>query len=118
MNLLEPYVTLLVGSKCSESLLKFELSNIPCLKLFISKVLGFGIVFGSGILKVPQILKIVSHQSVNGISLLSYVLETIAFMIVTSYNFRQGNPYSCFFKVYTVILNIIDSQRMEKELSF
>ncbi|KAJ3396911.1 hypothetical protein HDU92_001484 [Lobulomyces angularis] len=74
-NLLSP----LIGEKCSDSLLNFKLSDTPCVKLVISKGLGIGIVLGSSILKVPQILKIVSKKNAKGISFTSYFLETALF---------------------------------------
>eukprot|EP00662_Eupelagonemidae_sp_cell21_P057327 gene57327-biopygen103832 len=40
------------------SITKGEFTDAPCLKQTISKLLGYAIVFGSGILKVPQIMKI------------------------------------------------------------
>ena len=37
------------------------LLDVPCAKLVISKVLGYGIVAGSALVKLPQILKIAKH---------------------------------------------------------
>lgn len=88
-------LTGLVGAKCTNSLLSLEIINDPeCLKLFISKGLGIGIVAGGAILKVPQILKIVSRKSGKGISFLGYLLETISFVITVAYNWRTGKVRS------------------------
>ncbi|TPX55512.1 hypothetical protein PhCBS80983_g05257 [Powellomyces hirtus] len=54
--------------------LEFDTAN-ECIKLFISKLLDFGIVLDGITLKVPQILKI--H-------------------ILLAYNFRSGNPFSTY----------------------
>ena len=52
-----------------------DFTDQECLKVTISKAIGFAIVAGSGILKVPQILKIVSNGSVVGLSAVSYYIE-------------------------------------------
>jgi mannose-P-dolichol utilization defect protein 1 len=86
-----------------------------CNKLFLSKLLGMGIVAGSGLVKVPQVFKLMSagnakgwlmnagraHVRVNhclciGISLSSYVLETLAYSLTLSYNLRNNNPFSTY----------------------
>uniref|UniRef100_A0A8C3QKS6 Uncharacterized protein n=1 Tax=Cyanoderma ruficeps TaxID=181631 RepID=A0A8C3QKS6_9PASS len=38
--------------------LRFQLLDVPCLKILLSKVLGYGIVAGSVLVKVPQLLKV------------------------------------------------------------
>lgn len=86
----------LVGPTCTQALISLDLENLPCLKLFVSKALGLGIIGGSSILKVPQIVKIVQRASAQGISLASYLLETLAFLIVLAYNYRQENPFSTY----------------------
>ncbi|TPX60592.1 hypothetical protein PhCBS80983_g01759 [Powellomyces hirtus] len=96
MSAITNFLRPLVGPQCAHRLLKFDLTATECIKLFISKVLGFGIVLGGMILKVPQILKIVSAGSTAGISFASYFLETAAYTISLAYNFRSGNPFSTY----------------------
>ena len=48
---------------------------MECIKFTISKGIGFAIVAGSSILKVPQIIKIVSNKSVAGIASIGYYVE-------------------------------------------
>ncbi|KAJ3159979.1 hypothetical protein HDU86_001244 [Geranomyces michiganensis] len=91
-NVLRP----LVGAKCSTRLLALDTSAIDCFKLLVSKCLGLGIVLGGTILKVPQILKIVSAGRTDGVSFLSYLLETAAYTISLAYNYRSGNPFSTY----------------------
>ncbi|KAI8588169.1 hypothetical protein BDZ88DRAFT_397678 [Geranomyces variabilis] len=86
----------LVGEKCSARLLEIDTSAIDCFKLLVSKCLGLGIVLGGTILKVPQILKIVGAGRTDGISFLSYLLETAAYTISLAYNYRSGNPFSTY----------------------
>ena len=62
----------------------------------MSKVLGLGIVVGGGIVKVPQILKIVKHKSARGLSLSSYLLDTASLLLVDVYNVRLQFPFSTY----------------------
>ncbi|CAM9023841.1 unnamed protein product [Wickerhamomyces anomalus] len=74
----------------------FSPESAPLLKEFISKSLGYGIVGSSGIVKLPQILSILSKGSVQGLSFFSILLETISNLITLSYNFRQNNDFITF----------------------
>jgi mannose-P-dolichol utilization defect protein 1 len=60
---------------CFEKFLKYDISDMDCLKFTISKGLGLGIVAGSSILKLPQIIKIVSSGSVEGLAAISQYIE-------------------------------------------
>ena len=77
-------------------LLDVDIENTECVKLAISKGLGIGIVGASAIVKVPQILKLLNSKSADGVSFLSYLLETSAYLISLAYNVRNGFPFSTF----------------------
>ncbi|ORY20840.1 hypothetical protein BCR39DRAFT_591757 [Naematelia encephala] len=69
----EPAVAL-IGEQCYTILVyDFEILHTECLKLALSKGLGLGIVVGGGIVKIPQILKIIGTRSARGLSLAAYV---------------------------------------------
>jgi len=87
----------LLGEKCYEELvLNVDLSNVDCVKLAISKALGVAIVGVSAIVKVPQLINLLSSKSAAGVSFLSYALETVAYLITLSYNVRMNNPFSTY----------------------
>jgi len=87
----------LIGPVCYKTLLlDVDLSDESCLKLAVSKGLGVGIIAASSIVKVPQILKLVRSKSADGVSFLSYLLETSAYLITLAYNFRNGFPFSTY----------------------
>ncbi|KAF4618420.1 hypothetical protein G7Y89_g14883 [Cudoniella acicularis] len=87
----------IVGETCYNTLLlDVDLTSTECIKLAISKGLGIGIIAASSIVKVPQILKLISSRSASGISFLSYLLETSAYLISLAYNVRQGFPFSTY----------------------
>jgi mannose-P-dolichol utilization defect protein 1 len=87
----------LLGKTCYKTLLlDIDPSQTECLKLAISKGLGVGIIATSSIVKVPQILKLISSKSASGISFLSYLLETSAYLISLAYNYRSQFPFSTY----------------------
>lgn len=87
----------IVGEACYKSiLLDVNLEDVDCLKLGISKGLGIAIIAVSSIVKVPQILKLLKSRSAEGVSFLSYVLETSAYLISLAYNVRNGFPFSTY----------------------
>nr|KAF6305365.1 mannose-P-dolichol utilization defect 1 [Pipistrellus kuhlii] len=92
-------VPLLLPEKCYDQFfVQWDLLHIPCLKILISKGLGLGIVAGSLLVKLPQVLKILGAQSAEGLSLQSVMLEllaltgTMVYSIVNNFPFRCGFP--------------------------
>ncbi|KAF1995776.1 polyketide synthase [Amniculicola lignicola CBS 123094] len=67
-----------------------------CVKLAVSKALGIGIIGASSIVKVPQLIKLINSQSADGVSFLSYLLESSAYLISLAYNIRHGFPFSTY----------------------
>ena len=88
----------LLGSPChSALLLDLDITSHPeCLSLAISKVLGIAIITTASIVKVPQILKLITSGSAQGVSLTSYLLESTSFLITLAYNIRNGFPFSTY----------------------
>ncbi|KAI8883394.1 mannose-P-dolichol utilization defect 1 protein [Backusella circina FSU 941] len=108
-GLLRDPAVALIGEKCYVSLIEnLNLGDMDCIKYSISKGLGFGIVLGGSIVKIPQILTIVRNQSAQGLSLTSYLLETLSYAITLSYNLRQNNPFSTYGEIMFIsIQNVI-----------
>lgn len=65
-----------------------------CLKLLISKMLGYLIILGSLTVKLPQILSIIKDKSAQGVSFSMFYLELIAYSITLSYNVVKKNAFS------------------------
>jgi mannose-P-dolichol utilization defect protein 1 len=101
----------LLGDKCySALLLDVDLTDVDCVKLAISKALGVAIVGVSAIVKLPQLVNLLSSQSAAGVSFLSYALETVAYVITLSYNVRMANPFSTYGEnAFIAIQNVIIS---------
>lgn len=75
---------------------KQDFSDKECLKFTISKAVGLAIVAGSGILKLPQIIKILANGSVEGISSVGYYIETDTFMQTAGMSMARGIPFSVY----------------------
>ncbi|KAJ2819675.1 hypothetical protein IWW50_005375 [Coemansia erecta] len=87
----------LIGEPCTQTLIdELNLFDPQCLRHAVSKGLGLGIVLGGCIVKLPQLAKILSSRSVAGISLASYILESLANAITLAYNFRQGYSFTTY----------------------
>lgn len=68
--------------------------SVDCFKGLLSKSLGYGIIAGSVLVKVPQILKILSNRSAAGINILAVLLDIFAITLNLSYSFVRGFPFS------------------------
>lgn len=98
----------IIGDACYRSLVhNVTISDVDCLKLAISKALGIGIVAASSIVKIPQLLKLVNSQSAEGISFLSYLLETASFLITLVYNVRNAFPFSTYGEIALIAIQNI-----------
>lgn len=70
--------------------------DATCLKLLLAKVLGIAIIAGAFGVKFPQILKIVRARSVEGLAVMSTVLELVGYLFTLSYNYRNGFPFTSY----------------------
>ncbi|KAL8172037.1 hypothetical protein V2J09_023841 [Rumex salicifolius] len=79
-----------------DSLRNGEFPAKTCLLPLISKLLGYTLVAASTSVKLPQIMKILKHRSVRGLSAVSFELEVIGYTIGLSYCLHKGLPFSAF----------------------
>ena len=97
--------TQLLGESCYRSLVhNVNIRDTDCLKLALSKTLGVGIIGTSAVVKVPQLLKLLNSQSAEGISFLSYLLETTSYLISLAYNVRNQFPFSTYGEVALIAI--------------
>ncbi|XP_065056769.1 mannose-P-dolichol utilization defect 1 protein homolog [Rhopilema esculentum] len=90
-----PYALMLIPRKChDEFFVKFNFLDVPCLKIALAKALGYGIVIGSAMVKIPQIVKVLQAKSVVGLSLLSILMEIISLLFSAAYSIDKGFPFS------------------------
>lgn len=85
----------LLTESCYDTLVtQRHIFDAACLKMLVSKVLGLGIVVGSSIVKVPQILNMHRSGSAEGVSGGMYLLELIGYTISFAYCFGHAFPFS------------------------
>ena len=61
--------------------------------------MGYGILAGSTLVKVPQLLNVVRARSAEGLNPFSFGLETLGLLIATTYGFLMQLPFSAFGEV-------------------
>jgi len=85
----------LIKEECfNKFFVDFDFFDGDCLKYSLSKGLGLGIIAGSILVKVPQIVKILGSKSAAGITLISVVMELFAISSNMAYSYSSGFPFS------------------------
>jgi len=103
----------LMSEKCYDNyFLDFNFFDVACFKALLSKGLGLGIIAGSLLVKVPQIVKIWNSKSAEGINLFSVLLDLAAITCHMSYSFVSGFPFSAwgdssFLAIQTTLIAIL-----------
>eukprot|EP00347_Sterkiella_histriomuscorum_P022985 403336391 len=75
---------------------KHDFLNQECLKFSISKLIGYLIIAGAFIIKVPQILKIMKNKSVAGISKYMFYIEMMMYINSSGYSIHNKIPFSVY----------------------
>lgn len=112
-------MTLLMSPKCYHEIFEeYNLTNIDCLTMIASKGLGYAILAGSLLLRVPQILNILTAQSVEGLSVTSEVLMLVSIFSAMSYGYFKefpisayGDSYALFAQTAIVLLLVLMYQK-------
>ncbi|XP_052189570.1 mannose-P-dolichol utilization defect 1 protein homolog 2-like [Diospyros lotus] len=84
--------------------------NFPekdCILPLISKLLGYSIVAASTTVKLPQILKILKHQSVRGLSVVAFELEVVGYTIALAYCLHKELPFSAYGELAFLLIQAI-----------
>lgn len=90
-----PLVLMFMSEECHDTFfLEFNFLDVPCLKATISKLLGYSIIVGSAMVKLPQIIKLLQAKSAVGLSLNALLAEMVAYMFTMSYAVHKEFPFS------------------------
>ncbi|XP_003742114.1 mannose-P-dolichol utilization defect 1 protein [Galendromus occidentalis] len=97
MEVLRPLASLVLPGKCFDSiLLDWNFGDAACLKLALSKCLGYGMILGGSLVKLPQILKILNAKSATGLSVAAVISDLAGVTATTAYSFAQKFPFSAY----------------------
>ncbi|XP_024420516.2 mannose-P-dolichol utilization defect 1 protein isoform X1 [Desmodus rotundus] len=101
-------VPILLPEKCYDQFfVQWDLLHVPCLKILLSKGLGLGIVAGSLLVKLPQVLKIIGAKSAEGLSLQSVMLELVALTGTMVYSIVNKFPFSSWGEALFLMLQTV-----------
>ncbi|KAM8746731.1 mannose-P-dolichol utilization defect 1b [Acanthopagrus schlegelii] len=101
-------LTYLMPESCyDEFFLKVNFLDVPCLKIVLSKGLGIGIILGSVLVKLPQILKLVGAKSAEGLSFQSVLLELLAITGTMAYSIANKFPFSAWGEALFLMLQTV-----------
>ena len=90
-----PVVYGIIRADCEEKFRNLDpMSDTSCVVFSIMKLVGFAIVGGSAILKLPQIINILKAGSCEGIPASSYYFETMVFLNTLGNARHQGLAFS------------------------
>ncbi|KAM4611784.1 mannose-P-dolichol utilization defect 1b [Polymixia lowei] len=90
-----------------EFFLNFNFLDVPCLKIVLSKGLGIGIILGSVLVKLPQILKLMGARSAEGLSFNSVLLELLAITGTMAYSIANNFPFSAWGEALFLMLQTV-----------
>ncbi|XP_062849250.1 mannose-P-dolichol utilization defect 1b [Trichomycterus rosablanca] len=111
-SFMDPFKDILVNylmpEKCYDDFfLNFNFLNVDCLKIVISKGLGIGIILGSVLVKLPQILKLMGAKSAEGLSFNSVLLELFAITGTMAYSIANSFPFSSWGEALFLMLQTV-----------
>lgn len=108
MELLAKICTPFVNQECCHALLvDFDFKNKKCLSLFVSRGIGFGLIFFSAILKIPQLIQILVHRSGQGLSISSLFMEITANVLAFAYHRQKGFPFATYGETLLIMIQNI-----------
>lgn len=90
------YKFLVIREDCVEPFFSFDLSSpklVDCAISSIRKGLGYGIIAGSTVVKLPQVIKIVQTASVAGLSAMSSYMELVSNLLTTVWHIWYGSSF-------------------------
>uniref|UniRef100_A0A069DXX9 Solute carrier family 66 member 3 n=1 Tax=Panstrongylus megistus TaxID=65343 RepID=A0A069DXX9_9HEMI len=95
--LVKQLLVTVLSEKCyREFFVNFNFLNVMCLKILLSKILGYAIIGGSLMVKVPQVMKIWTNESAQGVNFVSILTDLYAISAATSYSFVRSFPFSAY----------------------
>ena len=84
---------------------RFDFTSDPsCFKFSLVKLVGYAVISGSVIYKVPQIMKMLNAGSAQGVSASSYYFESIVFLHTLTYSRHLDLPFSVYGETISILV--------------
>ena len=80
-----------------------KLSKVQISPEMFSQFLGYIIISGSALFKIPQVVRIVQHKRSKGISLSMFALETVGMLLSLAFSIRSNFPISTYGETYFIV---------------
>nr|ADD38886.1 Mannose-P-dolichol utilization defect 1 protein [Lepeophtheirus salmonis] len=99
LSVLENYMLQfdLITPKCFEEIFfLFNFTNYKCMIPLFLKALGIAIIFGSTLVKLPQVIKIWRSRSSEGLSLMGTLLELLSATACGVYSYVSRFPFTSY----------------------
>ncbi|CAF1617983.1 unnamed protein product, partial [Didymodactylos carnosus] len=90
-----------------EMFVRMNFFDVDCMKIIISKCLGYSILLGSLLVKVPQIVKIRWNKSGHGVSVIAETIMLAAIFGSMAYGFTSEYPLSSYGDTYFLFIQTI-----------
>ncbi|KAK4531057.1 hypothetical protein CCYA_CCYA06G1914 [Cyanidiococcus yangmingshanensis] len=74
----------------------WQTGDTRCLRLQLARLLGYGVVAGAALVKLPQLWRILESHSAAGISITTYLVESFGYAYNLAYHYRAGYPFSTY----------------------
>ena len=94
----------LFSQACYTTLIVDHSLDVSCIKIALATLVGYLIIAGSLILKLPQILKIVRSGSAQGLVASSFALSMFSCMVNFSWAFQQGMPADTYLENFAIVV--------------
>ncbi|CAL8086316.1 unnamed protein product [Calicophoron daubneyi] len=78
--------------------------DVECFKAGFCKALGYGVILGSSLVKVPQVIKLLQAGNAVGISILSVLLELLTYTTNLAYSVASQFPFSSYGEAAFLVL--------------
>ena len=105
---IESVLSNLLSPHCYEELMvKQHFFDLGCNKLLLSKMLGYAILVGSLLVKVPQIVKIYWNKSGAGVSVIAETIMLAAIFGSMAYGYTSEFPLSAYGDAYFLYIQTI-----------
>lgn len=97
----------LVTDSCFTTLFaEANLLDEACLKALISKGLGYAMTMFSAIVKMPQVVTMLTNKTAVGVSRTSVYIETVMYGACATYGVIVGNPFSAYGENVMLIIQV------------